>query len=345
MFFSNSNQHLASLAKRVIAASAARTQHYFKPDRKNKIWYTISGNPKGFPVLVIHDGPGKSSNMDPALLLNLNFFKFIFFDQRGCGKSTPHINLKNIKNNTTDQTVEDIERLRKHLKLDKLIIWGDGWGATLTLMYAIKYPQNVATMILRSVFLARQEDIDFLYEGKGANWFRPKEYKEFTNAVANFDGKTNIEKYYKALTNKKLDYKFRKKLAIIFCKWQFTISENNTYRLTVHYYKQVIYQLALLKCHYFYNKSFLPNDNYILENVDKYKHIQTYIVHPHLDFECRLIGTYLLEKKLENVKRYSYHYSSHDFIENTTDANTKKVFAEIENELKNVKKYNNLFRR
>ncbi|MFU2193028.1 alpha/beta fold hydrolase [Mycoplasma sp. 4079] len=207
MFFSNSNQHLASLAKRVIAASAARTQHYFKPDRKNKIWYTISGNPKGFPVLVIHDGPGKSSNMDPALLLNLNFFKFIFFDQRGCGKSTPHINLKNIKNNTTDQTVEDIERLRKHLKLDKLIIWGDGWGATLTLMYAIKYPQNVATMILRSVFLARQEDIDFLYEGKGANWFRPKEYKEFTNAVANFDGKTNIEKYYKALTNKKLDYK------------------------------------------------------------------------------------------------------------------------------------------
>lgn len=318
------------------------TEGYLELDSNTKMWYAIYGNPKKNPILIVHGGPGESSEMFEKEIWHVKKNKYIFFDQRGCGKSTP---LLELKNNKTDILVEDIEKLRKHLKLNKLIIYGDGWGTTLTLMYAIKYPQNVAKMILRSVFLSRQEDIDFLFEGKGANWFYPKEYEEFTKAVANFDGKTNIEKYYKALTNKKLDYKFRKKLAINFCKWQFTISENQRHRTPVHYYKQVIYQLALLKCHYFYNKSFLPNDNYILENADKYKHIPTYIVHPHLDLECRLIGAYLLEKKLENVKRYSYHYCSHDFIENTTDGDTKKVFEEIENKLKNDKKYYKLPRK
>ncbi|MEA4134485.1 alpha/beta fold hydrolase [Mycoplasma sp. 2704] len=301
------------------------TEGYLELDSNTKMWYGIYGNPKNNPILIVHGGPGESSEMFEKEIWNVKKNKYIFFDQRGCGKSTP---LLELKNNKTDILVEDIEKLRKHLKLNKLKIYGDGWGTTLTLMYAIKYPQNVAKMFLRSVFLARQEDIDFLFEGKGANWFYPKEYEEFTEAVANFDGKTNIEKYYKALTNRKLDYEYRKKLAINFYKWEFIniLAMDYDNLTSVNKFKikneEEAYQLALLESYYFYNKSFLPSDNYILENSNKYKHIPTYIAHGHRDLVARYVGAYLLIEKLDNVKtccnKYILNHSVW-FIENMID--------------------------
>lgn len=302
-------------------------ENYLELDSKTKMWYATYGNPKGFPILVVHGGPGGGSHTALTKFVDVKFFKYIFFDQRGCGKSTPHLELKN---NNTQQLVEDIEALRKHLKLDKLTIFGGSWGTTLALMYAIKYPQNVAKMILRGVFLARQEDVDFLYEGKGANWFFPKEYEAFKNAVAHLKGRTNIAKYYKALTNKKLDLEYRKKLAAIFYKWEFSLVSVREREFKKEYEREA-YDLALLESHYFYNKSFMPSDNYILENADKFKHIPTYIIHGHFDIDTRLIGAYLLEQKLDNVKTYYNHMAGHSLLDSANLQALEDILEQLKN--------------
>ncbi|MBN4083807.1 prolyl aminopeptidase [Mycoplasma sp. CSL10137] len=280
----------------------------------HKIHYKIYGNLKGKPVFVVHGGPGGGSHYKLLELFDQNKFMIIFMDQRGCGLSTPFLELQE---NNTNELVDDIEKLRNHLQLGKIMLFGGSWGTTLSLMYALKYTNNVSQILLRAVFLGRQEDVDYLYEENGASDFYPDLYEEYKNIILKYPGKNNLEKYYYALKNE-VDINKLNKVATTFSNWESALVSIKTFVPLANLTQDQIDNnraIALMETHYFVNKSFLESDNYILENAHKLSSIPTYIVHGRQDIDCRPIGAYLLHKKIKNSKLYLVDSASHSTSE------------------------------
>ena len=150
---------------------------YIKTDDGNKVYFEECGNPDGLPVLVIHGGPGAGCNPNMRRYFDPKFYRIILFDQRGCGRSLPH---NSITNNTTWHLIDDIEKIRKKIKIKKFIIFGGSWGSTLGLIYSINFPQNVIGMILRGIFLMTRKELDWFYKDGGASLFWPEKWKEHT---------------------------------------------------------------------------------------------------------------------------------------------------------------------
>lgn len=267
---------------------------YLKVDNIHEIYFEESGNKNGAPVVFVHGGPGCGCGDTARRFLDPTFYRIITIDQRGCGKSKPFLELKN---NTTDNLAKDMEKIREHLKIDKWLVYGGSWGTTLSLYYAENYPQNVVGLILRGIFLARDEDIKWLYQG-GAGMFFPEAFDEFTKHFNEEEKKDYVKSYYKHLTSN--DYEEKKKYGKYFSNF-----ENSVVKLVP---KEILEEvtdedisLAVMECHYFVNNCFFE-ENYILNNVEKIKDIPTIIIHGRYDVDCRPVGAYLLSKKLNNVK-------------------------------------------
>jgi len=141
---------------------------YLKVSGVHEIYYELCGNPKGAPVFVLHGGPGASCSPYMRRFFDPAKFLIVLHDQRGCGKSKP---FGEIKENTTQDLVADIERLRTQLKLRKIILFGGSWGTTPGLAYGETCPDNVCGMLLRGLFTATQEEIDYYYHGRGPHVF------------------------------------------------------------------------------------------------------------------------------------------------------------------------------
>ncbi len=160
------------------AMSEKVIQKYIKVDEIHTVAYREYGNPQGIPVLMLHGGPGGSINYQIIELIDLNFFHLFTIDQRGCGQSTPKGELRA---NTTEHLVNDIEKIRQAEKLDKCIIFGRSWGTVLSLMYALKYPQNCLFMILRSIFLGRNTDETWTFEQSKTKY--PLQWQQFSEGL------------------------------------------------------------------------------------------------------------------------------------------------------------------
>jgi proline iminopeptidase len=148
-------------------------------DDLHQIYWEESGNPDGLPVLFLHGGPGVGTEANHRTFFDPNFYRIILFDQRGCGKSLPYGCLTN---NTTWDLVEDINQLREFLAIDRCLLFGGSWGSTLALAYSIKYPQNVLGLILRGIFLCRQQELDWFYRD-GANALSPIAWQRFIESI------------------------------------------------------------------------------------------------------------------------------------------------------------------
>ncbi|HEY5234653.1 MAG TPA: alpha/beta fold hydrolase, partial [Rhabdochlamydiaceae bacterium] len=144
----------------------------------HSIYWEESGNPQGKPILFIHGGPGIGSSPSHRTFFN-PAYRIILFDQRGCGKSVP---FSGLENNTTWDLVRDIEALRKHLNVDKWVVFGGSWGSTLGLTYAIKHPDRVEGMILRGIFLCRPKEIQWYYQA-GAHWIFPDFWEQYVAPI------------------------------------------------------------------------------------------------------------------------------------------------------------------
>lgn len=138
----------------------------------HEIYYELCGSSGGRPVFVLHGGPGGSSSPYMRRFFNPEAFLVVLHDQRGSGKSRP---FAETRENTTQHLVEDIERLRGHLGLGEIILFGGSWGSTLALAYAETYPENVAAMVLRGIFTSKKDEIDHFYHG-GVRTFFPEVY-------------------------------------------------------------------------------------------------------------------------------------------------------------------------
>ena len=165
------------------------------------LYWELCGNPQGKPVVFLHGGPGAGSSMGHRRQFNPELYNILVFDQRGCGRSTPHASLEA---NTTWHLVEDIERLRDMVGVERWMVFGGSWGSTLSLAYAQTHPERVTELVLRGIFLFDQYEIDWLYKD-GANSVYPDKWDEFLAPIPEAERGDLVEAYLKRLTGSDAD--------------------------------------------------------------------------------------------------------------------------------------------
>ncbi|HEY1572055.1 MAG TPA: prolyl aminopeptidase [Pseudonocardiaceae bacterium] len=145
----------------------------------NLVYWETCGNPDGKPAVMVHGGPGQGCSPNMRRMFDPRRYRAVLFDQRGCGRSTPHASepTADLRVNTTDHLVADMERLREHLGIDQWLVTGGSWGTTLALVYAQRYPHRVSQVMLSAIWLSQRSEIDWLY--RGVRTFFPEAWDEF----------------------------------------------------------------------------------------------------------------------------------------------------------------------
>lgn len=170
-----------------------------------------SGNPAGLPVVVLHGGPGGGSSPQQRRFFDPQQFRIILLDQRGAGQSRP---LAGIRYNTTAHLVADLEKVREYLGIERWLLFGGSWGVTLALAYATAHAERVLGMVLRGVFLCRQQDMDWLYTSQGAARLFPREWQAVNAPVAALSGSL-LDRYAAAMAGERARY-----FARAWCNWE-----------------------------------------------------------------------------------------------------------------------------
>ncbi len=262
-----------------------------------RIYYELSGNKKGKPVLFVHGGPGGGFSKKDKRFFNFKIFNIITFDQRGSGKSKP---FASIKNNTTFKLVEDIKKLLDHLGIKKIILFGGSWGSTLSLIYGIKYPETVRAMVIRGIFLGTREENDY-FNYKVKDHYPEAWYKMINLVPKRYQNKL-MDYYFKQMKSK--NKKISKKYTKAWATYEFSVSKlEYSEKKVKELLKDIKYEaFSLIELHYLINDCFFPR-NYILKNVKKIK-CPVYIVHGRYDLVCPPLSAYLLHKKIRNSRLY-----------------------------------------
>lgn len=267
----------------------------------HNIYYEQVGNISGEPVVFLHGGPGGGVYPSFRKFFNPEIFHAVLFDQRACGKSTP---LGCLEENNTQELVEDIEKLRKHLGIEKWIVLGGSWGTTLALCYAIKYPERVKALVLRGIFLNRQKDIDWLFEDDGAGQIFPDYFENYKNYIPKEERNTLVKAYYQRLISE--DYNTRLESAKYWSDWENKISKLENINTYDDEDPEQTIAGARIECLYMLKKCFLNDDNYIINNLDSILHIPTYITHGRYDIVCNTSNAWDLCKSWEEKSNGKY---------------------------------------
>jgi proline iminopeptidase len=236
---------------------------------KHSLYVEESGAKEGKPVLFVHGGPGGGTSGLDRRYFDPKKYRIVLFDQRGSGKSTPHADLED---NSTFTLVEDIEKIRTHLNIDKWVVFGGSWGSTLSLTYAISHPNRVKALILRGIFMLRRSELLWFYQ-EGASHIFADYFKEYRDHIPVEEQNDLIAAYYVRLTSP--DPKIRLDAAKKWSRWEMATSKLEVNHEMVMKADQDAFALAFarIECHYFVNKGFFSSDEWILENLDKIKHI------------------------------------------------------------------------
>ncbi len=261
-------------------------------DATHNIYWEESGNPKGNPILFLHGGPGSGLNPSQRCFFDPSHYRIILIDQRGCGKSTPHASLEN---NTTWNLIEDIEKVRKLLQIESWIVFGGSWGSTLSLAYAETHPDKVKGLIIRGIFLCRKKEIHWFYKF-GAHHLFPDEWEKYLAPIPEEERKDLVSAYYKRLTSPNPE--IRLQAAKAWASWEAaTLKLQFDAKTFADFTKDSASDaIARIECHYFMNNAFFKTDNWLIENVDKIRHIPAYIIHGRYDVICPLENAWELHK-------------------------------------------------
>ena len=252
----------------------------------HELHYEEVGNPDGKPVVFLHGGPGGGIDPDHRRYFDPKAYRIVLFDQRGCGKSTPHASLEE---NTTWDLVADIERLREHLGIDSWQVFGGSWGSTLALAYAQTHPDRVTELVLRGIFLLRRSELLWFYQ-EGASHIFPDIWEGYVAPIPEIERGDMMAAYYKRLTGN--DAAICQEAAKAWSVW-----EGSTLSLWPDPEREAhsgeddfALAFARIECHYFVNGGFFERDGQRLEDVDKIRHIPTVIVQGRYDI-CTPIRT------------------------------------------------------
>ncbi len=268
-----------------------------KVSELHTIHWEESGNLNGHPVIVLHGGPGGGSQPMYRRYFNPEKYRIIQFDQRGCGKSTPHAELRD---NNTMASVSDIEKLREHLGISDWIVFGGSWGSTLSLIYAETHPKKVQALILRGIFMCRPKELHWFYQD-GASHIFPDAFAPYKNHIPKEEQDNLILAYYNRLTSD--DMNIRKSAAFEWTRWEMSTSKliPDTKYIEAAEDSDFADAFARIESHYFINGIFL-DENQILRDVNKIKHIPTWIIQGRYDVVCPPRSAWELKQELDLAK-------------------------------------------
>jgi len=263
----------------------------------HSIYWEVSGTASGQPVVVLHGGPGGGSQADYRRYFNPEKYNIVIFDQRGCGNSTPHAELKD---NNTQVLVEDIEKLRKHLDIEKWCVFGGSWGSTLSLIYAITHPDRVKALILRGIFLCRKSELQWFYQD-GASHIFPDKFEPYREHIPEEERGDLIKAYYQRLTSSEASV--RQGAAREWCLWEMSTSKLFPDASYMDKADNLEFAAAFsrIECHYFMNGVFVE-DGFILKKADVIKDIPMFIAQGRYDVVCPAKSAWELHSALPDSK-------------------------------------------
>jgi proline iminopeptidase len=260
-------------------------------DAIHTLYVEECGTAKGLPVVFLHGGPGAGCEAFHRQFFDPEKYRIVLFDQRGCGRSTPHAELQD---NTTQTLIADIEMIRERLAIDKWVVFGGSWGATLGLAYAQAHPQRVLGLILRGIFLCRQREIDWFYQ-EGASRIFPDIWEKYLEPIPPEEHHDLVSAYYQRLTSE--DEFTRMQAAKAWSLWEGrTATLVSSQKVLEHFGSaHTALSLARIECHYFMHKSFL-RENQLLEDIHELADIPGVIVQGRYDIICPMESAWQLHQ-------------------------------------------------
>jgi proline iminopeptidase len=251
--------------------------------------YEECGNPQGRPIVFLHGGPGGGCDPLHRRFFHPGLWRAVLPDQRGCGRSTPNASLEE---NTTWDLVEDLERLRKHLGIDRWTVFGGSWGSTLALAYAEAHPEAVAGLILRGISLMFEWENVWLFE-RGASALYPDAWEAFLAPIPPGERGDLIRAYHRRLTSEEPNLRDPAVRAWVAWEDATSLLVPDPEEATVA--DAAALACARLECHYFLNNAWLTADQ-LLAGIDRIRHIPGVIVQGRYDLVCPMASAWALHR-------------------------------------------------
>ncbi len=258
----------------------------------HQIYYEECGNPQGKPAVFLHGGPGAGADMRSRRFFNPDGYRIVILDQRGCGRSRP---TASIVENTTWHLIDDLEKLRQFLAIDRWLVFGGSWGSTLALLYAQTYPARVSELVLRGIFLLRKFELHWIYQ-QGANAVFPDRWEQFVSFIPPEERHNLLQAYHLRLDSDNLSTALSaaKTWSIWEAATSFLIPNENEINKSAE--DEFALAIARIETHYFANSGFLSDDNKILGEISTIRGIPAVIVQGRYDVVCPPVTAWELHR-------------------------------------------------
>jgi proline iminopeptidase len=282
---------------------------YLKVSDLHEIYWEECGNPQGVPIVFIHGGPGAGISDSARKFFDPSFYRIILFDQRGAPKSRP---FGEMRENTTFLLVEDLEKLREYLGVTKWILFGGSWGSTLSLTYAQTHPERCLGMILRGIWLFRDEDIKWFFEAPQK--ISPDHWRRFIEFLPEDERADYFENYYKRVMDE--DPAIHMPAAKSFARFEADNSTLIPYGEYANIVTDEKASLGIARCELFYMKNNRFEDpNHLLKSMKKLENIPMIMVHGRYDYVCSIEGAFLIQDALPRTKLVIVNDAGHSAYE------------------------------
>jgi proline iminopeptidase len=292
-------------------AIEAMSGEMLKVSGLHSVYMEQSGNTRGRPAVALHGGPGGGLSPEMRRFFDPQRYRIVMMDQRGCGRSTPHAELRE---NTTWDLVADMEYVREKLGIDKWLVFGGSWGSTLALAYAAKHPERVAGLVLRGVFLLRKSEIDWFYQD-GASHVYPDAFARYASVIPENERDDLLTAFNTRLTSN--DWATRLAAARAWARWEGeTISIAGPSALPSRFNEdRFVEAFARIENHYFMNGGFFEGDGWLLEQAPRLRHIPCRIAHGRYDMCTPLTSAWELKQRWPEAELEIIHDAGHSSLE------------------------------
>jgi len=266
--------------------------HHVAVGESHSLYVEECGTAQGIPVLFLHGGPGSGCKPYHRCFFDPERYRIILFDQRGAGRSTPHGALAD---NTTQDLIEDIERIRRYLGVEKWLLFGGSWGATLALVYALSFPHKVLGLILRGTFLADRASLEWFFGEGGVRRIFPDAWEAFVAHIPVHDRRDLLRSCYQKIVAAD-DRSTRLSVAKAWSSWgerivTFGLASSGDAGSGENL--DTLLAKTSIEVHYAHNRYFL-NDDFIMDNIDRLPAVPVTIVHGRRDLTCTLDAAWAL---------------------------------------------------
>lgn len=265
--------------------------HMLKVQAPHELYVEECGDPHGLPAVFVHGGPGGGCTSDNRRFFDPGRYRIVLFDQRGSGRSTPHAELKH---NTTQALVADMEQIREMLGIERWLVFGGSWGSTLALVYAETHPERVLALVLRGIFLVSPAELHWFYQD-GIQHLFPDYFEQFTAPIPPTERQDLMRAYHRRLTSD--DLQVRLHAAEAWSLFEARCSSLLPSKTIVEHFSEpdIAMAIARIECHYFVNDCFLQPDQ-IIRDVPRIRDIPGVIVQGRYDVVCPAAAAWRLHK-------------------------------------------------